>query len=189
MLKSRIFSLTADLIFQFFVGEAWGERRIIFWKFKENQNFVFLLCLHVCELLYIVSFVVKSPSGGKNPWKQHLRIQEGHFLKSALNLDLTRSNARSRREDFDCIFFIHVGAFCVELRPFYCKKRISVPMSYISWLGIDVYPNVSRYTRTCPGTPRRERDRPCLILLTITNGTTPYFIFTNIFEWFLMVFC
>ena len=54
---------------QFFVGEAWGERRIIFWKFKENQNFVFLLCLHVCELLYIVSFVVKSPSGGKNPWK------------------------------------------------------------------------------------------------------------------------
>ena len=69
VLKSRIFSLTADLIFQFFVGEAWGERRIIFWKFKENQNFVFLLCLHVCELLYIVSFVVKSPSGGKNPWK------------------------------------------------------------------------------------------------------------------------
>ena len=69
LLKSRIFSLTADLIFQFFVGEAWGERRIIFWKFKENQNFVFLLCLHVCELLYIVSFVVKSPSGGKNPWK------------------------------------------------------------------------------------------------------------------------
>ena len=56
-----------DSIFQFFVGEAWGERRIIFWKFKENQNFVFLLCLHVCELLYIVSFVVKSPSGGKNP--------------------------------------------------------------------------------------------------------------------------
>ena len=26
LLRSRIFSLTADLIFQFFVGEAWGER-------------------------------------------------------------------------------------------------------------------------------------------------------------------
>ena len=38
MLKSRNFSLTADLIFQFFVGEAWGDRRIIFWKFKEHQN-------------------------------------------------------------------------------------------------------------------------------------------------------
>ena len=35
-------SLTADLIFQFFVGEAWGERRIMFWKFKGNQD--------VCEL-------------------------------------------------------------------------------------------------------------------------------------------
>ena len=43
LIKSRIFSLTADLIFQFFVGEAWGERRIIFWKFKEHQNYD--LCL------------------------------------------------------------------------------------------------------------------------------------------------
>ena len=42
VLKSRICSLTADLIFQFFVGEAWGERRIMFWKFKGNQD--------VCEL-------------------------------------------------------------------------------------------------------------------------------------------
>ena len=54
-------------------------------------------------------------------------------MKSVSNLDLTRSNARSRRKDFDCTFFIHVGTFCVELRPFYCKKRISVPMSYISF--------------------------------------------------------
>ena len=42
LLKSRIVSLTADLIVQFFVGEAWGERRIMFWKFKGNQD--------VCEL-------------------------------------------------------------------------------------------------------------------------------------------
>ena len=42
LLKSRIFSLTADLIFQFFVGEAWGERRFMFWRFKGNQD--------VCEL-------------------------------------------------------------------------------------------------------------------------------------------
>ena len=51
------FSLTADLIFQFFVGEAWGERRIIFRKFKENQNFAFLLCLHVCCCLLLFAFV------------------------------------------------------------------------------------------------------------------------------------
>ena len=88
--------------------------------------------------------------------KQHLRIQEGHFLKSALNrdltlppplhtklqvqgchflkavlnLDLTLSNARSRQGDAARIFFMVVGAFCVELRPFYCNERISVPMSY-----------------------------------------------------------
>ena len=47
VLKSRIFSLTADLIFQFFVGEAWGERRIIFWKFKESRNFVFSVIVYV----------------------------------------------------------------------------------------------------------------------------------------------
>ena len=29
-------------------------------------------------------------------------------------------------------------AFCVELRPFYCSKRISVPMSYITCLDISL---------------------------------------------------
>ena len=53
-------------------------------------------------------------------------------MKSALNLDLTLSNARSRQADAARIFFMVVGAFCVELRPFYCNERISVPMSYIS---------------------------------------------------------
>ena len=33
-----------------------------------------------------------------------MRIQEGHFLKSALNLDLTLSNARSRQGDAARIF-------------------------------------------------------------------------------------
>ena len=50
---------------------------------------------------YIVSFVVKSPSGGENPWKQHLRIQGCHFLKSALNLDLTLSDDGECRTFFD----------------------------------------------------------------------------------------
>ena len=63
--------------------------------------------------------------------KQHLRIQECHFLKSALNLDLTLS------DDGECLALliscgiIDLGAFCVELWSFYCSKRISVPMSYI----------------------------------------------------------
>ena len=66
LLKSRIFSLTAELIFPFFVGQAWGERRTIFWKLKEHQNYdLFFYVFNVCALFYIVSFVVKSP-GAKN---------------------------------------------------------------------------------------------------------------------------
>ena len=68
--------------------------------------------------------------------KRQQRIQEGQFLKSALNHVLILQKDRSRCGDFAGIFIIEKGAFCVELRPFYCNKRISVPMSYISWLDI-----------------------------------------------------
>ena len=77
---------------------------------------------------YIVSFVVKSPSGAKIHEKHQMRIQEGHFLKIALNLDLTLS------DDGECRTFlirpgiIDLGAFCVELWPFFVSKGISVPM-------------------------------------------------------------
>ena len=54
LLKSRICSLTADLIFQFFVGEAWGERWIMCWKFKGNQHLVFSMILY----FYIFSNVI-----------------------------------------------------------------------------------------------------------------------------------
>ena len=104
---------------------------------------------------------------------QHLQIQGCHFLKSALNLVLIADSESTQKSVQTRTGIIDLGAFCVELWPSQVSYRISVPMSYISWLSIDVYPNVSRYTRTCPGTPRRERDRPCLILLTITNGTSP----------------
>ena len=46
-----------------------GANDELYFGSKENQNFVFLLCLHVCELLYIVSFVVESPSGGQKSIK------------------------------------------------------------------------------------------------------------------------
>ena len=54
-------------------------------------------------------------------------------MKSALNLDLTLS------DDGECLALliscgiIDLGAFCVELWSFYVSKRISVPMSYISF--------------------------------------------------------
>ena len=93
----------------------------------------------------VIYFVLRVDSWvslprGKNPWKQHLRIQEGHFLKSALNLDLTRSNARSRREDFDCIFFIHVGLSASSYGHFTARKEFrsqcKVLCLWISWKTI-----------------------------------------------------
>ena len=47
--------------------------------------------------------------------KQHLRIQEGHFLKSALNLDLTLSDYGKCPALLESSGIIDLGAFCVEL--------------------------------------------------------------------------
>ena len=54
-------------------------------------------------------------------------------MKIALNLDLTLS------DDGKCLALliscgiIDLGAFCVELRPFYWSERMLVPMSYITF--------------------------------------------------------
>ena len=85
---------------------------------------------------YIVSFVVKSPSERKIHEKQHLRIQEGHFLKSALNLDLTLSDYGKCPALLESSGIIDLGAFCVELWPKQVLHRISVPMSYITCSGL-----------------------------------------------------
>ena len=89
---------------------------------KHKPWFMFVNCS------YIVSFVVKSPSRGKNPWKQHLRIQEGHFLKIALNLDLTLSDDGECPALLISCGIIDLGVFCVELWSFFASKRISVPI-------------------------------------------------------------
>ena len=70
-----------------------------------------------------------SPSGGQRSMqKQHLRIQGGNFLKSSLNLDLTLSDVGKCLAFLKSSGIIDLGAFCVELWPFYVSKRISVPM-------------------------------------------------------------
>ena len=55
------------------------------------------------------------------------------FLKRALNLDLTLSDDGECPALLKSSGIIDLGAFCVELWSFYCSKRISVPMSYISF--------------------------------------------------------
>ena len=68
------------------------------------------------------------PSGGKN----QLFYKQSIFW-IALNRVLTPAVPRSRRELSESSGIIEKGAFCVELWSFYCKKRISVPMSYITF--------------------------------------------------------
>ena len=76
--------------------------------------------------------MVKSPSGAKIHEKQQMRIQAGHFLKIVLNLDLTLSDDGECPALLISCGIIDLGAFCIELWPFFVSKRISVPMSYIS---------------------------------------------------------
>ena len=61
-------------------------------------------------------------------------------MKIALNLDLTLSDDGKCPALLKSSGIIDLGAFCVELWPKQVSYRISVPISYISWLGIDVYP-------------------------------------------------
>jgi len=61
-----------------------------------------------------------------------LRIQEGHFLKIALNLVLTLPDDGKCPALLISCGIIDLGAFCVELWSFFVSKRNSVPMSYIS---------------------------------------------------------
>ena len=64
---------------------------------------------------------------------RELRIQEGHFLKIALNLVLTLPDDGECPALLISCGIIDLGAFCVELWSFFVSKRISVPMSYISF--------------------------------------------------------
>ena len=57
-----------------------------------------------------------------------MRIQEGHFLKIALNLDLTLPDDGEWPALLIPSGIIDLGAFCVELWPSQVSYRISVPM-------------------------------------------------------------
>ena len=66
------------------------------------------------------------------------------------------SDAASRRELSESVFKVEKGALCAELRPFYCRIRILVPMSILSKLP-------SAKFRTWPGEGKFLR-RGCLRL-------------------------
>ena len=70
LLNSRIFSLTADLIFQFFVGEAWGERRIMFRKLKEiNMLYLAVMWLSCAGQGFQTRFLKGNPNRIAHQWR------------------------------------------------------------------------------------------------------------------------
>ena len=100
--------------------------------------YVFYACIlsmysmHAFRIFVCKASWLSRPLGAKIPWKQHLRFQEGHFLKIALNLVLTLPDDGKFPALLISCGIIDLGAFCVELWSFFVSKRISVPMSYIS---------------------------------------------------------
>ena len=92
-------------------------------------------CLH-CKLRNLVTlwgqqFIETQPV---NP-RPHAFFRKNMFQK-ALNRVLTLPKARARRELSIGVIYANRASICVELRPFYCSKRILVPMSYISFFDI-----------------------------------------------------
>ena len=81
-----------------------------------NLYLIFMFLLFVCVALWLQKYIEK----------QQMRIQEGHFLKSVLNLDLKLSNARSRQGDAARIFSMVVGAFCI------CQSMVSLYKNIIN---------------------------------------------------------
>ena len=68
------------------------------------------------------------------PFNPRLRNQNFTVKKITLNRVLTLADCRSRRPLSESVFRSQKGPLGVELWSFYCKKRISVPMSYITFL-------------------------------------------------------
>ena len=106
-------------------------------------------CLCICFICYLLlplylfyfgqAQAQSCPPGAKVQGNGYLRIQGRMQIfekmsQKALNRVLTPAVDRSRRELSESSGIIEKGAFCVELWSFYCKKRISVPMSYITFL-------------------------------------------------------
>ena len=90
--------------------------------------YVFYLCILCMYSTYAFRiFVCKAswlsrPPGAKIHEKQQMRIQEGHFLKIALNLDLTLSDDGECPALLISCGIIDLGAFCVELWSFFVSN-------------------------------------------------------------------
>ena len=90
------------------------------------------LCWHWAKLRHAKSHA-KSPSRAKSVMQFFEKM-----CQKLWNHDLRLPSYSTRRELPESSNILEKGWICVELWSFYCSKRISVPMSYISSWDIRV---------------------------------------------------
>ena len=100
------------------------------WKRNKGSIYIYLFWSHI-----VLEYCLGQDHTAKAyPLNPRLRNQNFTIFKIALNRVLTLPDCRSRRQLSESVFRSQKGPFGVELWSFYCKKRISVPMSYITSL-------------------------------------------------------
>ena len=97
-----------------------------------------------------------------------------HILKKmsqkVLNRVLTLPKARARRELSIGVIYVTRASICVELRPFYCRKIILVPMSYIICVEIAVVVEIDAQNKTQFSVKRYLEVRLFLIAPVVANS-------------------
>ena len=98
-----------------------------------------ILSMYSMHVFYTGHLV--DPQGPFGRMFRKLRIQGRmqffeKMSQKALNRVLTLKSSGGGPELPESSGILEKGLICVELRPFYCRERILVPMSYISCLDI-----------------------------------------------------
>ena len=97
----------------------------LLWTYSMSSIYVIYVCILCMYSICILCMYFDEAQDAK---------PEFRFFKIALNRVLTLPDCRSRRQLSESVFRSQKSPLGVELWSFYCKKRISVPMSYITFL-------------------------------------------------------
>ena len=101
-----------------FYAELWPEQ--VLHRILVPMSYITYLDISWLQIVYYKKMTVANP-------------RRSFFAKCFDNVLILKKDT-SRWADFAGSFIIEKGASCVELRSFYCSKRMLVPMSYIAWL-------------------------------------------------------
>ena len=112
---------------------------IIFEYFDWKIMYICCVCIICMYYMYVKLRGQVALQGQQSMEKHKLRIQGRMQIfekmsQMALNRVLTLPDCRSRCQLLGSVFRSQKGPLGAELWSFYCRKRISVPMSYITFL-------------------------------------------------------